>query len=249
LKLGRDFDLALLGVGVGALPYVSRQLIERDPAWRSMVEHSASVPTQALQLWLSEDFESLGWRSGPVNLSGFVQPFDTWADMSHLAPEESWPVAPRAIAYFCSVFPDAPPGTQPSTDERNEEVFENARRFLNRDVGWLWPGAKQPTGDFLWDLLVVPPGTPQDGEARLRSQFWRANVRPSDRYTLALPGTLQFRISPLDPSYDNFAVCGDWTDCGFNEGCVESAVMSGRLAAHALCGFPALSEIVGYDHP
>jgi hypothetical protein len=30
---------------------------------------------------------------------------------------------------------------------------------------------------------------------------------------------------------------------------VESAVMSGRLAAHALSGFPALEEITGYDHP
>jgi predicted NAD/FAD-dependent oxidoreductase len=44
-------------------------------------------------------------------------------------------------------------------------------------------------------------------------------------------------------------ICGDWTDTGFNSGCVETAVMSGRLAAHALARHPALEEIVGYDHP
>jgi uncharacterized protein with NAD-binding domain and iron-sulfur cluster len=249
LEVAKDFDLVLLGVGGGALEHVSRQLIERDPAWRAMVRHTTTVATQALQLWLSSDFAELGWGDGPVNLSGFVQPFDTWADMTHLATEEGWPVAPRAIAYFCSVFPDAPRGTEPSTAERAEEVLENARIFLDRDVSWLWPGAKKSASEFRWDLLVAPGDASPTGATRLRTQFWRANVHPSDRYTLALPGTLQFRISPLDQSYDNFSVCGDWTDCGFNEGCVESAVMSGRLAAHALCGAPALDDIVGYDHP
>ena len=32
-----------------------------------------------------------------------------------------------------------------------------------------------------------------------------------------------------------------------NEGCVEAAVISGRLAAHALSKSPPLEEIIGYD--
>jgi uncharacterized protein with NAD-binding domain and iron-sulfur cluster len=44
-------------------------------------------------------------------------------------------------------------------------------------------------------------------------------------------------------------IAGDWTDCGLNAGCVEGAVMSGRLAAHAIAQSPALTDIVGYDHP
>ena len=71
----------------------------------------------------------------------------------------------------------------------------------------------------------------------------------SDRYVLSLPGSLQHRISPLDGSYDNFTITGDWTDCGFNFGCVEAATMAGRLAAHAISLRPALEDIVGYDHP
>jgi uncharacterized protein with NAD-binding domain and iron-sulfur cluster len=75
------------------------------------------------------------------------------------------------------------------------------------------------------------------------------NVNPSDRYTIAPPGSLRHRISPLDNTYDNLTIAGDWTDCGFNEGCVEAAVMSGRLAAHAIAHWPPLEQIIGYDHP
>jgi uncharacterized protein with NAD-binding domain and iron-sulfur cluster len=48
---------------------------------------------------------------------------------------------------------------------------------------------------------------------------------------------------------DNLFVAGDWTSCGLNYGCVESAVISGRLAAHAIAGSPALADITGFDHP
>ena len=37
--------------------------------------------------------------------------------------------------------------------------------------------------------------------------------------------------------------------CKIGEGCVESAVMSGLLAAHALSHRPPLEEIIGYHHP
>ena len=44
-------------------------------------------------------------------------------------------------------------------------------------------------------------------------------------------------------------VAGDWTKSGLNSGCVESAIMSGLLAAHAISGSPRLEDIIGYDHP
>ncbi len=91
--------------------------------------------------------------------------------------------------------------------------------------------------------------TPAPGPEAFDSQVWKANVNSSDRYVLAAPGSLQYRISPLDATYDNLTIAGDWTDCGFNEGCAEAAVMSGRLAAHALSASPPLEDIVGYDHP
>ncbi|MGH7934477.1 MAG: FAD-dependent oxidoreductase [Candidatus Binataceae bacterium] len=72
---------------------------------------------------------------------------------------------------------------------------------------------------------------------------------PSDRYVLSLPGTQKYRISPLDNTYDNLTIVGDWTACGLDSGCVEAAVMSGRLAAHAICSSPPLEDIFAYDYP
>ena len=85
--------------------------------------------------------------------------------------------------------------------------------------------------------------------ARFDTQFWNANVNPSDRYVLSLPGSVRYRLSPLDMSFDNLTIAGDWTATGLDTGCIESAVMSGRLAAHALSQQPPLQDIVGYDHP
>jgi uncharacterized protein with NAD-binding domain and iron-sulfur cluster len=89
LRVGRDFDFVVLGVSIAALPDVAPELLERSAAWRDMVRHVKTVPTQAFQLWMKNDLGELGWPHGSVNLSGFVEPFDTWADMSHLIPEES----------------------------------------------------------------------------------------------------------------------------------------------------------------
>ena len=125
-------------------------------------------------------------------------------------------------------------------------------QFLDQHIHHLWPQAVQQPGTFRWELLAAaaPTGEPAPvGADRFRTQYWAANVNPSDRYVLALPGSLQHRISPLDNSYDNLTIAGDWTDCGFNEGCVEAAVMSGRLAAHAISLSPPLADIIGYDHP
>ena len=86
-------------------------------------------------------------------------------------------------------------------------------------------------------------------DKRFGTQYWRANVNPSDRYVIHTPGDFRSRISPLDMSYDNLTIAGDWTDSGFSSGCVEGAVMSGLLAASALSGFPRLEDIIAYDHP
>jgi hypothetical protein len=45
------------------------------------------------------------------------------------------------------------------------------------------------------------------------------------------------------------AIAGDWTAAGLDAGCIETAVMSGMLAAFAITGQPTLESIVGYDHP
>jgi uncharacterized protein with NAD-binding domain and iron-sulfur cluster len=259
LEVTRDFSYVVMAVGLGAIPHVCGGILRRDARWRDMVERVATVGTQALQLWLKPSMRELGWTHGPVSLSGFVEPFDTWADMSHLAGAEAWPRPPGSIAYFCSVLPDAQTGP-----EAVNGVRDSAVRFLERDLGHLWPRAANRDG-FRWETLMAPPegaaprkrGQRRERGAaaaaaasdRLAGLYCRANVEPSDRYVLSLPDTDRYRISPLDDTYDNLTVAGDWTDCGLNMGCVEAAVMSGRLASHALSQNPPLEEIVGFDHP
>lgn len=252
LDVTKDFDFLVLGLSVGAVPSVCSELIDRDPRWRMMVEKVKTVATQACQIWMKEDMVDLGWFEPPVTLSAFKKPFDTWADMSYLANAEAWPEPPRSIAYFCGVLTD--PQEEPELDRdyqmrRDAEVRKNALTHLNRDIKALWPAAA--TQKFRWSMLQCPDpesDAKKKGKKRFNTQYWRANVNPTDRYVLALPGSLAYRISPLDNTYDNMTVAGDWTDCGFNEGCVEAAVMSGRLAAHAISHSPPLEDIVGYDY-
>ncbi len=257
LRVIDDFDFVVLGVGLGAIPHVCHELIQRDRRWRDMVAHVKTVETQAFQIWMSEDMGALGWNKPPVSLCGFVQPFESWSDMSHLNKEERWLGNRGAVAYFLSTL-KASGGTPPLSDadypaRRREEVRKSAIRFLNTDVAHLWPNAVGSSGEFRWDLLMDPNGKKirqkTADRSRFDSQYWRANVDPSDRYVLSLPGTQKYRISPLDNTYDNLTIAGDWTACGLDTGCVEAAVMSGRLAAHAISSSPALEEIVGYDHP
>jgi uncharacterized protein with NAD-binding domain and iron-sulfur cluster len=251
LRVEDDFDFVILAVGGGAVPHVCRELVRQDPRWRAMVDHVKTVATQALQVWSTASTRELGFVGPPTNISGFSEPFDTWADMSHLISAESWQQPVRSIGYFCSVLPDAPEQFERAVRDyparRTAEVRDNAQRFLEWDIRHLWPAAVSADGGFPWSLLAAPDG--QEGLERFRAQYFRANVSPSERYTLSLPGSLKHRISPLKVGYDNLTVAGDWTDCGFNEGCVEAAMMSGRLAAHALTGFPRLEEITGFDHP
>ncbi|MEQ8859044.1 MAG: NAD(P)-binding protein [Pseudomonadales bacterium] len=260
LKVGRDFDCVILGISIGAIPHVCSELVEADPRWRTMVEQVKTVPTQCFQIWMKQGMDGVGWHEPPPNLSAFVEPFDTWADMSHLAPVESWPCEPGSIAYFCNALPEETPHTQLDRrrkkypNKRHKAVRRNAIRFLDRDIVHLWPDAQKAPGEFRWGLLMNPGDDsteehPDAGEEAFDGQFWIANVNPTDRYVLSLPGTLQHRISPLDGTYDNLIITGDWTDCGFNFGCVEAAVMSGRLAAHALSLTPRLEDIFGFDHP
>jgi uncharacterized protein with NAD-binding domain and iron-sulfur cluster len=256
LQVTRDFDFAVLGVSIGAIPDVARELIEREQGWRDMVRHVRTVPTQAFQIWMRKDVRELGWMHPPVNLSGFVEPFDTWADMSHLIPEESWNDHVKAIAYFCSVLPDPLPKGGAVTEQfqqtQHDAVRANAVRFLNKDAGWLWPRATSPAGGFDWEVLAsCGPGDGKGhaGERRFKMQFWTANINPTDRYVQSLPGSIIYRISPLDMTFDNLTIAGDWTATGLDTGCIESAVMSGRLAAHAISQRPRLQDIVGYDHP
>lgn len=253
LEAGVDFDAVVLAVGLGEIPFVAGELLERFPHWRAMTENVKSVATKALQIWVSEDIEALGWRDDSVNLTGIPGPFETWADMTHLIAHESFPIEPKSLAYFCSslITPDALPAQDDFEYKASYEsaIVVDSQRYLNENIATVWPNAVDEHG-FQWQLLVDPTGSSHsDPESSLRSQYVRVNLNPTDRYVLFTAGSGKYRISPLDYDVSNMTVAGDWTDAGLNVGCVEAAIMSGRVAAHAISTYPALEDIPGFDHP
>ena len=84
------------------------------------------------------------------------------------------------------------------------------------------------------------------GALRFKQQFWRANIDPTESYVTSPPGSTAARLKAWDSGFSNLVLAGDWIYTGLNVGSVEGAVMGGRLASHAVGGYPALSAIVGY---
>ncbi|MCW5978360.1 MAG: NAD(P)-binding protein [Bryobacteraceae bacterium] len=246
IRRGVDFDDVLLGIPPAASRWICTELAGARPEWAAMFENVATVQTQAVQLWLHETSADLGYPPPSSDqkpaVTAFVEPFDTWADMTHLLPAESWEPADnvQSIAYLCNALEDSPAIPPPFTDpafpaSQLSRVRSMALDFLSGkgDVQALWPKCGLP---FRWDLLVDRGAGA--GEARLDSQFLRANIDGTERYTLSLKGTSKFRLDPGKSGFTNLFLAGDWTYNVLNAGCVEAAVISGRLASRAICGKP-----------
>ena len=58
--------------------------------------------------------------------------------------------------------------------------------------------------------LVDPEGQPGDGIKHLQSQYWRANIDPSERYVLSLAGSTKYRLKAGESGFDNLYLAGDW---------------------------------------
>jgi uncharacterized protein with NAD-binding domain and iron-sulfur cluster len=223
---GKDFHHVVLGIPVGALAGIAPELAAANPRFRRMVESLKTVRTAAYQAWLTKDLAGLGWKGSSPVLSNFLDPLNTWADMTHLLNVEEVPADFRHLAYFCGPWPE----TKPTTD-----VAESGGRVLDELAKSFWPGASNGQGKFDPAILAM--------------EFARANAYPSNRYTLSLPGTTQFRLRAGESGFDNLVLAGDWTRNPLNVGCIEATVMSGMAAAQAISGHPRDAQIAGSQAP
>jgi uncharacterized protein with NAD-binding domain and iron-sulfur cluster len=241
LQKGKAFDLVVLGIPVGALPAICGELTadEENPRFKAMIDNARTVMTQAFQLWASQNaVTGMGLPFNPEAVAGsYVEPVDTFADMSHLLPREAWvePYKPLNISYICGVLKEKEGETQEEADAR---VKRAAITYLNWDIDNIWPDAVVSKQDqaFNWDLLVDAQGG--HGEERFNSQYWRANLSPSERYVQTPAKLVKYRLRTDESGYDNLFLTGDWIKNGMDAGCVESAVMSGMQASRAICGSP-----------
>jgi hypothetical protein len=131
------------------------------------------------------------------------------------------------------------------------QVKATALTLLNQHITPQWPNAvadKGPDAQFDWDLLVAANDMGQRGASRFETQYWHANVKPSERYVLSTPGSSKHRLPAHDPDeFTNLYLAGDWTDNGFNLGCVEATTMSGLLASNAISDYPLKADILALD--
>jgi uncharacterized protein with NAD-binding domain and iron-sulfur cluster len=235
LKRGeKDFDAVVLGIPVGALPQICGQVAKRHPPFARMLASAVTVRTQAFQLWLVKTTPELGWAHDTDSVVGcYVEPLDTWCDMSHLLARESWPPADgvNGLAYFCGVLDHR----DETHEEATKRVKDNAKVFLQKDVGPMWPRAVTRNGGIDWALLADPKGR-AGGPARLAAQYWRANTTPSELYVLTPAKSVADRLASDESGVENLVLAGDWTRNGIDGGCVEAAMTSGMQAARALIG-------------
>ncbi|AUX22585.1 hypothetical protein SOCEGT47_030890 [Sorangium cellulosum] len=237
LRRGADFDRVILGISLGALPFIASELIEASPRWQRMVEHVKTVRTVSMQLWLSEPVGRLAMSSRAPVVGAFRRPLETWADMTHLAPVEGWEAGDgvKGVLYACGQLGSGDDPVSPR-DPRAEDLAELERialDFLEKDMGHIWPAGADPgRGGLRWEALFDPEG--RAGPERLRAQYLRVNASPSDRYVLSVAGSQKHRIAPGDAGFEGLVLAGDWTRTGYDLGCIEAATMSGLQAARAL---------------
>ena len=243
LESDRDFDQVVMGIPVAALKAICPALerhAEIGNRWRTMLNGVSTTATQAFQLWFHENLEHLHWAGRSPIFGTYVDPIDTYVDMTPaLVREERLGRPIKSLAYFCGVIDDQ---SRETWGDAQARATRNAIRHLTRRCDHIWPAAFQ-NGQFNWSLLADAGG--DSDEERFASQYSRANVLPSERYTLALPGTTKLRLAPNESGCSNLWLAGDWTANPINLGCVEATVMSGLLAARAMTG--ETIEIIGED--
>ncbi|OUS12452.1 acetoacetate decarboxylase [Gammaproteobacteria bacterium 53_120_T64] len=246
LKKGRDFDRIVFGISVASIPQICPQLLAQSPALQTTCKEVKTVVTQAYQVWMNKDLAELGWSDLPEGqepvLSGFSEPYDTWAPMDQLLCREDWPAGeqPQNVSYFCSAMPvdNFPPITDHEFPARcKQQAKENALEQLDQRITALWPYAGS-AGDFKWQWLLDPDGG--SGKARFDSQFWRANIDPSEHYVMSVVNSSQHRIATDGSGFNNLFMTGDWIKTGLNAGCVEAAVMAGMQCSRAMIGYPKI---------
>jgi uncharacterized protein with NAD-binding domain and iron-sulfur cluster len=262
--VGKDFDEVLFGIPIGAVQFVCEELVanEATPEWRDMVDHVKSVQTVAGQLWFDRTLEELGWETPSPLLSLFVEPFNTWADMTQVLKRETWPEGyePKNIGYYTGAQPGPTDPAHPSDltfqKKMDEAAYADFLAFMKGEsenpdddpaiggITTLMPGAADPDNPKVidWNRLIDP--SEAVGEARLASQYCHSNCGPSERCTLSLPGTNKHRMKAGETGYENLTITGDWMDNNLYLAFMEASFQSGILSARAVSGekFPIIGE-------
>lgn len=239
LEAGRDYDLLVLGISIGALPPICQPLLAagepRAQEWTEMFARVKTVRTQAVQLWCRRDVTQVGWGAPGGIIACADEPEASWADFSQVIGREEWAAGAgvTGLFYGCGPVADSdPPIPPPDRLDFPAEQLQKAKalsdRFLADSAAPLWPDAMSQPG-------VGPPGL---DPAVIVARYDRVNIDPSERYVLTVKGSTSARLLPGGSGYVNLFLTGCWVSNGVNLSSVEGTVMAGMAAAAALTGEP-----------
>ena len=224
LKKGREFDTVVYGISIASLPHICSELLHVSEKLKNAHSHLKTCATQAFQIWTDTSLAELGWKPATdAFLDGWREPLHAYAAMNQVLDREDWASQgkhPKHVAYFCSQlnvtdFPHQNVSDFPET--MSQIVKQNALRKLSyaRDV---WPNSFQ-NGHFNWTMLTSPPDLV--GIQKFDSQFWRANIDPSELYVQSPVNSSIHRIETDGTEFRNIYFTGDWIATGINMGCAE----------------------------
>jgi uncharacterized protein with NAD-binding domain and iron-sulfur cluster len=263
LHLGRDFDEAIFGISIGAIPYLCKELIAADPRWDRMVKTVTTIPTQSLQIWLRPSLRELGWMQVPdaytlVKRAWMLSPLGCTADTEAQRHEKFLNEPPMVGGIYTR--PNETMDTWVAMDHLIE--IESYAPGTIGTVAYFTGLVKQPpenlhiTQESRDSALATVAVNAQNIIDTIIPNLWRtadrsieigggdkelvvdsyirSNTLPSDLYVLSNAGTKKYRLSCQDRHFGNLWIVGDWTGCRLDMGYVEAAVTSGLLAARAL---------------
>ncbi len=258
LRVGRDFDLCVLGIPLGALPPLTRALWSstspsHDPRWTTMLEDIAITETLSFQLWFDKPESELYAVGDDVDgntgegrglLTNYVNPEPSMGDMTHLIKWEGWKPGnvPKFLAYHTGSLTAQSVFSLPSFDDheypgRREAWWRaEARAWLKKHHAAFYDRAPRTWEGFL-EGLTRPSGASPNAD-RLDVQFFNAGSLPSDMYVLSQPKGMPARMGQMESGVYGLYLCGDWTRTDMNCGCVEAATQAGMLCARGISGHP-----------
>ncbi len=244
-------DQVVLGIPATAQAGICSELMAADHRWREMIAALRPVPTQAIQIWSARSAENLGAADlpDPATMVGLPGALCVGANMSHLLEAEHWQgqFKPKSLFYFCGPLNTPPTASRP--DAAGESALPMTGHVLNQSKTWIrqhghcfWASpelidrvlrAHEPTAD----------AEPDDATVQQAQVYVRANVEPSDCYISSPAGGNSKRLPADRSGFDNLVLAGDWTRTTVNTGCIEAAVISGKIASRAITGSPR--KIIG----
>ena len=256
---GIDFDNVILGIPPPAFPAICPDLLATSQKWRKMHTTLKNIATAGVQIWQKPHLHQLGWPTmypRPVMTTFEDSYLDTWADMSHLIPEEGWMAEnyPLNLSYFTGGLLEETPfeikdlnAGDFGLDQKSANLHLRgiAQALLEKKFAPFWPSAYDAnTKAYKWSNLISSKENKGKDKHPLDDQYIRANIMPTERYILCVPGSSKHRLPTHDPQeFTNLYLAGDWTKNGVNVGSMEGAVTSGLLASSALTGYPREENI------